>query len=61
MRVDEFIVVQANWETGTARVALDSFANSTEAIEAFCALLETVGFARESIAASLREVADATH
>ena len=54
--MDEFIVMTANWETGSARVALDSFTDSTEAIEAFCALLETVGFARESIKASLDEV-----
>lgn len=55
--MDEFIVIQAHWDTGGARVTLDSFTDTTEAISSFCALLETVGFARESIRASLQEIA----
>jgi hypothetical protein len=55
--VSEFIVMQASWESGSARVALDDFATTTEAVTALAALLETVGYAKESIKLSLEEVA----
>lgn len=50
-------MMQASWESGSARVALDDFATTTEAVTALAALLETVGYAKESIKLSLEEVA----
>ncbi len=57
--MSEFIVMQANWDTGTARVVLDDFTTTDEAVAALAKLLETVGYARESIKASLEYVARA--
>lgn len=51
--------MQANWDTGTARVVLDDFTTTDEAVAALAKLLETVGYARKSIKASLEYVARA--
>lgn len=53
----EFITLQANWETGSARVVLDDFASTDECVQALCELLIAVGYARESVKASLEEAA----
>lgn len=55
--MSEFITLQANWDTGTARVVLDDFATTDECVRALCELLIAVGFARESVKASLEEAA----
>lgn len=55
----EFITLQASWDTGSARVVLDDFASTDECVKALCDLLLAVGYARESVKASLEETARA--